>query len=187
MPNHCFNQLEVTGPKEQLFEFYERITAANDGIIRPFIPFPEELNGKEITDKDNKVVGRAFSDDGYSWCMENWGTKWADYDTEVVDEPFSIEGTDEWRVNFTFDSAWCPPEAAIQTIGGMFPNLYFKNYYEEFGMGYMGCLHVLGENVYDYYFGDVEVNFEDFEVAQEVISGLRDQVRDFDIRATLNA
>lgn len=140
MPNHCYNTLSVTGPKDDLLAFHGAIdfTESEDtGIIRAFVPFPTELNGRDITDKDGKVVGRAFTDEGYSWCLKNWGTKWGDYDTEVRTEPFDT-GDDVWSATYSYSTAWSPATEAIGSIALLFPTLTFFNFYEEEGMGFMG-------------------------------------------------
>ena len=146
MPNHVTNHLTVSGPKDDLLAFHNAINfgeGESNGIIRAFIPFPEELTGKSITNNDGEVVGVAFTDEGYAWCLNNWGTKWGDYDTKVswgpVDTLNLIPGNEanpdetEWCVVYRYDTAWSPANQAILTISSMFPNLTFVTTWTEEG------------------------------------------------------
>jgi len=71
--------------------------------------------------------------DWYSWCVDNWGSKWGDCDTEVLSE---YEG----GVDIRFDSAWSPPVDGIAHISKMFPSLLFVLTFEEMGMDYYGSV-----------------------------------------------
>lgn len=47
----------------------------------------------------------------YSWCIENWGTKWNAYSFEIAsDEPERLE--------FTFDTAWSSPVPIWEALAG---------------------------------------------------------------------
>lgn len=143
MPNHCWNTLSVTGPKDDLLAFHAAIDLSENegaGIIRAFLPFPAELEGEPITTPDGTVIGRAFTDEGYNWCLRNWGTKWGDYDTDVLTEPHELtDGT--WSVSYGYNTAWGPAVEGVVNISAMFPTLTFQNFYEEMGMGFMGVVN----------------------------------------------
>lgn len=143
MPNHCWNTLSVTGPKDDLLAFCAAIDVSENegaGIIRAFLPFPAELEGELITTPDGTVIGRAFTDEGYNWCLRNWGTKWGDYDTDVLTEPHELtDGT--WSVSYGYNTAWGPAVEGVVNISAMFPTLSFQNFYEEMGMGFMGVVN----------------------------------------------
>ena len=172
MPNHCFNHLIVSGPKESVLAFDERVMSG-EGIVRTFLPFPAELEGDVITDADGTVVGRAFSDEGYKWCLANWGTKWGDYDLEHLVMPHDTG--DGWSVTYSYDTAWSPAIPALGTIGALFPDLYFKNSYEELAMGYLGCFHVRGSQVYDCYFDGDDLPSQGDDFYDETLDSLRQQ------------
>lgn len=151
MPNHVDNTLTVTGPEDDVRAFHAAINLTDDdnsGIIRAFIPFPKVLEGKEILNKDGESVGRAFTDDGYSWCLKNWGTKWGDYDTQILYGPEEIRTSPgNWGVVYQYFTAWSPADAAIATIAKHFPNLTFEVSWEEEGYQSCGSLAAKGECV----------------------------------------
>lgn len=146
MPNHVYNNLSVSGPKDDVLAFHGTINfdkGEDNGIIRAFIPFPKELEGEEILNKDGESVGRAFSDEGYFWCLKHWGTKWGDYETDVLSEPLeSFPG--EWSVSYSYNTAWSPANEAIITIAKKFPNLTFTVSWEEEGFQSCGALVAKG-------------------------------------------
>ena len=147
MPNHVYNILSVSGPESDVRAFHDAINIDSDdnsGIIRAFLPFPTELEGEPITRQDGTVIGRAFSDEGYNWCLRNWGTKWGDYDTEILSEPSKISSSD-WEVVYSYSTAWSPANPAIISIAKRFPNLTFTVSWEEGGSQSCGALVVKDE------------------------------------------
>lgn len=66
----------------------------------------EELNGKDLC-KLVAPMPESLKEDWYTWCNENWGTKWGTYGTEV-----KVMGGDGSPILISFVSAWCPPNAA---------------------------------------------------------------------------
>jgi Ferredoxin-like domain in Api92-like protein len=69
------------------------------------------------------------SDNWYSWNVENWGTKW--------DVTPNIWGEDDKSFNFSFDSAWGPPEAFFEHLADQYGIEYSIKYYEP-GAGFAG-------------------------------------------------
>lgn len=147
MPNHVYNILNLTGPKEDILSFSNAVSVGrgdDEGIIRAFIPFPAELEGREILNKEGESIGRAFTDEGYKWCLNNWGTKWGDYETDVLVEPNELpDGS--WAVSYTFVTAWSPADEAFTTIAKMFPTLTFDISWEEEGYQSIGAFVAKGD------------------------------------------
>lgn len=131
MPNWCNNQVEVSGPKEQIAEFRSRIVSSKKSaegmsveILHTLLPLPEGTTEKV---GDTEV----FSATGYETTLDLWGSKWGDCDTEVsYDEPTSM--------GFNFTSAWSPPINGFIGISKMFPELTFIMFYEEPGNCFRG-------------------------------------------------
>lgn len=68
----------------------------------------------------------------YSWCLENWGTKW-DVEAHVAPR----EDSDD-VAQLNFDSAWSPPLRAFEEISRRFPELAFECRYFEEGNDFIG-------------------------------------------------
>lgn len=145
MPNHVTNKLTISGREEDVKEFHNRITREdqepdNSGLIRSFLPFPEELKGEYIRTATGEIFARAFSPDGYTWCIDNWGTKWADYDLDVLSDPWGFPGDPTWAASYQYTTAWSPAHPAIITISTMQPDILFSVAWEEEGNQSAGCL-----------------------------------------------
>lgn len=146
MPNHCHNRLWVFGPKDQMNEFMTRLEAnkKENGeyqILETFYPCPADLTSTTAsfgTAKDeehqaqmDENIRKYGARDWYQWCINNWGTKWGDYETYLNTE-------DVGQPYFSFTSAWSPPVDGFVTISDLFPELEFVHYYSEEGMGFYG-------------------------------------------------
>ena len=151
MPNHCSNNLTITGPPDKVKEFIEDVDEKK-GIFGTYMPIPkelknsvsgsvesgivriqEEVNGKtEYKDLSAEESAAIFKKHGacnwYDWCIENYGTKWGDY------ELYHEDGQN-W---FGFDSAWSPPIEGLEKLSNMFPDLTFDLEYDEPGMCFAG-------------------------------------------------
>lgn len=143
MPNHVYNRMYVdftdtpTECRTILGLALEKTADGEiDSFIRHFIPFPKE--GQRDIVVDGVVVGTAFESfdseagtiDGYQWAIDNWGSKWGDYDFkrahdhtywkadygELNIDRVRIVADDLCEFAYEFTSAWCPPEQGLQTI-----------------------------------------------------------------------
>jgi len=97
-------------------------------------------NSNDMPEKERKALFKKYPDledgynkGGYTWCHDNWGTKW-NVDAEIQGTPKDEE------VTYTFDSAWSPPELVVKKLAKMFPTLNFHHHYEEPGMCFEGEL-----------------------------------------------
>ena len=68
----------------------------------------------------------------YDWCLDNWGTKWGDYDT-------SLDASGRHGACLSFSTAWSPGTAGLEKISALHPELVFVNAYEESGCDFIGC------------------------------------------------
>lgn len=149
MPNWCSNHLEITGDKETIARFRSAVSLDVDGVQRYSIlpslfPVPKELTDTvsgffsdpeeqaKMQQKYEDNVAKYGYKDWYDWQYDNWGTKWGDCDTELVDDT-------ETSLSFMFESAWGAPDKGIEAISIMFPSLAFILSYEETGMGFVGA------------------------------------------------
>ena len=88
----------------------------------------------DIYAKQQANLAKYGHKDWYDWCVANWGTKWGDCDTELLDDSNTID--------ITFQSAWSPPVDAIIHISTLFPDLVFSMSWYEEGMDFYGGMAV---------------------------------------------
>jgi hypothetical protein len=177
MPNWCDNNLTVTGDAESLQKFLAAITNADESItiLKNLVPFPTELEGKDILDKEGNVFGKAFTDDGYSWCLRNWGTKWGDCETQIT-----VNG--DYLV-IRYETAWSPALEGLEQVSLLFPTLTFQTDWVEEGMQSIGAASFQNGNgsVHDVPDSDFpslesdENGEEDWQAWSDAISDLREK------------
>lgn len=125
MPNHCHNDLYISGPQEQVDALLTLIGATKaepEFDFNTIIPYPAQFADR---DKEAKELGRkafaerhgsdakdGYNSGGYEWCVENWGTKWSAYE---------VARRDYLGVCLTFQTAWSPPTPVIIALHKHFP------------------------------------------------------------------
>jgi len=149
MPNHCTNNLTVTGDAKEIKRFHEAITAGelqeheNFRILDNLFPTPQQLRDtpkgsfgdtekqKEMETKNQANLEKFGVPDWYEWNCKNYGSKWSDFDGMFG----SITDTE---LNLTFMTAWSPIGEGIRNVSKQFPTLDFILSYEEGGMAFCG-------------------------------------------------
>ena len=155
MPNWCSNQLNVCGPKTWVDLFKEKITTEEGAfeILDRLYPCPEELKGfpsrhgtipDDDPDKEQKEANleKYNAVDWYDWCINNWGTKWGDCDTEFYDDFESNYDGDLKTAMYKFETAWGPPQEGITHISSSFKPLLFDLRFQEPGMAFCGFARI---------------------------------------------
>ena len=158
MPNWVENDLTVSGPKERLEEFKQRVAGDEEPLdAGKIIPYPpvfallDRLNSfvgrqAEPTKEDSKLLLESalqgydthkdgYNQGGYEWCRDNWGTKW---NFSEVSGPVLEVRPRVCKLYYSFETAWSPPTPLIRKMGEIFPDLSFKLVYWEGGAGYQG-------------------------------------------------
>jgi hypothetical protein len=113
----------------KIVETQEEIEAYVSGL-------PEEMRGvmgrPVLKSRYEELVAQHGTSSWYEWALSHWGTKWGDYDAEIVwgDEP------EPDAVHITFLSAWSPPAEGMAQVASLFPELSFSLYSYEAGMAY---------------------------------------------------
>lgn len=133
MPNWCSNvmRFKASGDVLEYFvlhegdteiEFFEVQEAEN--FFDTFHPIPKDIKRGPLTFEDMQNN----SDNWYTWCIENWGTKWdARVDAILVDQD---------AVTVCFKTAWSPPIEFARKFSESVQDLTM--HYIEPGMAYAG-------------------------------------------------
>ena len=149
MPNWCFNRLTVdttTDNGKKLAKAFEPKYKSEDGTsefemyaqpMQDLMPCPQDLLdteasfSKEPNEKQLANQKKYGFSDWYGWRVSNWGTKW---DARVVE--YDDHNPNETYV--MFDTAWSPPENFFRIFALLHSDAYFRNEYDEEGMGFEG-------------------------------------------------
>ena len=123
MPNWCSNRATITGPAPVIKEIIEVLNQEDSPLLQWMVPRP----GAE--------------EDWYSWNIQNWGTKWDISDVYFENQP------EEDSIEFSFCTAWAPPEQAFETWALADGRVQFNLEYWEPGMGFVGSLNYDGEYI----------------------------------------
>lgn len=159
MPNHCHNDLWISGSSEDVDKLLAHIGADKETPEFDFntvLPYPEKfaLMDKEAQERRTPEDGEAYrskwgtdsdgyNSGGYEWCHQAWGTKWNAYDVVRRD----YEG-----ICLTFQTAWCPPQPVIVALAKMFPTVTLTLEFFERGGAFAGGFSCQSED--DWYDDD---------------------------------
>mgnify|MGYP002507766801 CR=1 FL=1 len=141
MPNWCNNNIELSHPDKAMVERAAKAFA--DGtLLNEFIPLPKELEDTTAParESDEALVAKYGYSDWYSWCVNNWGTKW-----DI--SPYGVEINEHGVLVGAFDSPWGPPIQAYEKLEAL--GFEVRAYYYEPGMGFAGVYEGVDE-CYDY-------------------------------------
>lgn len=160
MPNWCYNKVTIDGFSLDLKNFVSKVENYDNGetisLLRTFIPMPAEYETLE-----------GYNSGGYEWCINNWGSKWAESSVQIEGNFFGNTG----QIIFQFDSPWNPPEEGYRKISELFPRLTFIHYWDEPGLQFCGISVTIGgeqimieevDQNYPGYDGDSETGEEDY-------------------------
>lgn len=85
MPNHTDNRVILSHPdSKKIDDIYNVMNTEDTPLCQTLIPMPED------------------TEDWYSWCVKNWGTKWDIYEGKC-------DRMDANTLVMTFYTAWSPP------------------------------------------------------------------------------
>jgi hypothetical protein len=121
MPNHITTILR--GPREAIDAL---LTEAGVDFNR-IIPMPDDV----ITEDDpagmkgDPIPYPEGAIDWYDWSIQNWGTKWNAYETEVSEHDTVVR----------FDTAWAHPYPVISALSERFPDQMLQVLYADEDLG----------------------------------------------------
>lgn len=155
MPNHCLQQTAIRGPKESRDRFISLAIDEGYPSLKVLHPMPEELRDTFVGFTSDEELAKARAEkhaslllkyghgDWYSWAHAEWGTKWGDYETNVINH-------DEWGTSIEFQSAWGPSSELVGHISALFPDLLFVTTITEESHAFAGfTIHKGGEALED--------------------------------------
>jgi len=140
MPNWCNNNIELAHDDPAMIE--RAAAAFRDGkFLNEFIPLPKELEDTTAPARETNeaLMEKYGASDWYSWCVNNWGTKW-----DISPYACDIENG---QLVGSFDSPWGPPTVAYEKLEEL--GFSVRAYYSEPGMGFAGVYDGFDE-CYDY-------------------------------------
>lgn len=170
MPNWCDNRLHISGDTETIKTFIQKVTNTEEqaqkrrqryDILQNLYPCPQELTDTVSGFSHDEAVqaerekeyeankAKYGYKDWYDWQNANWGTKWGDSDTDIVDAEPLITPDGIAHAEFMFQSPWSPPLEGIAHIATLFPTLEFGLAYYEEGMDFYGFCKFVDGMAYD--------------------------------------
>lgn len=163
-PQYCFNALYPV-PEEVLKVGFSVET-------QPDMTKPVE---EWIALRMSKLEDPEQWEDGYSWCISHWGTKWDVYEHVSV-EQLLVDPDDEERLKYEyrFDTAWSPPIPWLEKVAADWPKLNFELLFCEGGLGFAGryvCENgvvTLAEEVEGYEYREFVMKHFDYDLFEEV-------------------
>jgi hypothetical protein len=174
MPNWCENDLDITGPEEDVNAFFAHALGKDDDgeplalDFNKIVPQPGTITRDLIQDPYLRSQAAERPDDElwYYWRLEHWGTKWQPDICQVEGEEDFSEAVSvgirvydgQANVMVTFNTANSPPRPVVLAMSRQFPALEFDLRFFEGGCGYNGLYvckggEVLADETGDYYGG----------------------------------
>ena len=97
----------------------------------------EDLKIGKIAVENIKKYGAS---DWYDWCIENWGTKWNGYDSEVCEDN-----------QFKFCTAWSAPHPILKKLSELYPEITITHQWadEDYGFNLGHREYLNGEMTYE--------------------------------------
>ena len=134
MPNYCYNRVEIYG------EGAEKIANKIQSEETPFdftkiFPEPDydKIEVEPTFRKEEKEDSDFRMPAWWDLRVQNWGTKWNSFDCEVTI-------LEDDQVEYTFNTAWSPPEGVIYKLRELYPDVSITAFYDEPGMEIAGYI-----------------------------------------------
>ena len=136
MPNHCENHTSIIGPKDDIERLFAVLDTTNtDHPMANLCPMPIDIEEGNIRE----------------WTINNWGTKWGDYDyfTDDIHIEYYEDGTA--NISLSYMTAWGPFDIAYWTkVSTDWPTLWFTSSYSEPGCQFVGAFSARDSKVENY-------------------------------------
>ena len=156
MPNYCECYLRISNDTDESgIAEVENFIKDDSSLIsfNKIVPYPDnwrkldddrqawEQEIAKLSDGErqkidwSKAPKDGYNQDGYNWCVLNWGTKWDACNP-------SLYGGKKYdnEITLMFETAWAPPTPAIDALALKFPKYLFCLEYYERGMQFCGSI-----------------------------------------------
>jgi len=150
MPNWCSNSLTLSHDNPDMISRAKKAFEESN-FFNEFVPVPKDLCisadvGGDTPEQIDNLKTHGYTD-WYTFCLENWGTKW-DVSNGFIncEEPTCID--------VGFETAWSPPIAFYKKMEEL--GFSISADYREEGMGFIGEYSDGVDECYDYDFADDE-------------------------------
>lgn len=131
MPNWCHNRVEIYG--EGAEEIANKIASEETPFdFAKIVPEPD-YDKIDVAPTFKKEDSDFRMPTWWDWRVQNWGTKWNSSDCEVTI-------MDDEQIEFTFNTAWGPPEPIIHKLRELYPDVEITAFYDEPGMELAGYI-----------------------------------------------
>ena len=144
MPNWCEISLVITSENEQALNklYLDNKTEDNELDFNCVCPCPSELMNSEAPnniddEQKQELIDKYGYPDWYSWCCNNWGTKWNASDVECSHS--------DTQLTYTFNTAWGPPSQWFTKLTEKYNNFDMRLEFEEPGMDFAGFMDYTDE------------------------------------------
>ena len=139
MPNWCNNELQVSGPAEDLAKFKQQAVGHSPWGTPAKDEKPSRLNFHNLVPVPEHILKLGYVNAGYDWEVKHWGARWGACDVELGDES-------ELSICYHFDTAWAPAVPFVENACKKWPSLQFILDYDEPGMAFKGICKGAGEH-----------------------------------------
>ena len=131
MPNWCYNRVEIYG--EEAKEIADKIASEETPFdFAKIMPEPD-YDKIEVEPTFEKEDSDFSMPKWWDWRVQNWGTKWNSSECEIM-------VMEEEYVEYTFNTAWGPPEGVILKLRELYPDAIITAFYDEPGMELAGYI-----------------------------------------------
>ena len=131
MPNWCYNRVEIYGAAAE--KIADKIASEETPFdFAKIIPEPD-YDKIEVEPTFEKEDSDFRMPTWWDWRVQNWGTKWNSSECEVTI-------MDDEQVEYTFNTAWGPPEPIIHKLRELYPDVSITAFYDEPGMELAGYI-----------------------------------------------
>lgn len=147
MPNWCENSLSLFGEYEILMNFFKENKTDNSELsFEKLVPFPDGNYDRDF-------------------AVSEWGTKWEPSNIYLIFTPEELESLNEetrnnFKIEYSFDTAWGPPINWLEKVSKKYKNIIFEIEYAEGGCDFAGIqIYKQGELTHE-----VDYSFSEYKL-----------------------